>query len=1222
MATEEGTQLEQKLNEVVLEGEQQAKMSHDDDDPPRTKTTGGSKMEEEYPEELRTPPVSLVALFGCSELHSSITTHLHSQQPPINALAFPDFSHLPLLLAPPPSHDHSHSSSFRDPLSSDSSSPTLPSGILKRDWLLKHRTKVPALVAAFFPSNHIFGDPTQWLQVCSTLDTLKSVIRPKNIKLVVVVVQSSPHEVISEDRLLALRKRAELDSKYVLFLNHSDLPISLPRIASAFSELALSYYREEARRIKTRIEKKSSTSLDLIVRYCFKVAVYAEFRRDWGEALKFYEDAYHSLHEMIGTSTRLPAIQRLVEIKTIAEQLHFKISTLLLHGGKLTEAVIWFHQHKSSYDKVVGSTEYIFLHWEWMSRQFLVFAELLETSSATVQGFSSLNQGTAEIPLTEFEFYPAYYYQLAAHYLQNKKSALAQLLSISVAAQEIDGSSESITPSVYVGQFSQLREKGEALTLHFITDEEYIRYAISEAKRFQDSFEIVAWLKKSYESFTNLKSRRMAAFCAFEIAREYFGSSDPSNAKFFFDIAANLYRQEGWVSLLWEVLGYLRECSRNLGALKDFVELSLEMVALPVTSCDDFGNLRNKTYGPGGPATVSRRESIHREVFTLMCPETEQTTSTGENGFKLASDSPLHLEIDLVSPLRPVLLASVAFHEQMIKPRALCSITLSLLSHLPLPVDIDHLEVQFNQSKCNFVIRNSQRPLSTVQSGSQVENEPSLVLVPNNWLRLTYAIKPEQSGKLECLSILAKLGPRFTICSRAESPAAMEDSPAWKHENRVQSLPTKDPILAVFGQKATQVEEPEPQVDVSLGASGPALVGENFTMPIVVTSKGHAVYSGELKINLVDVGGGGLFSPREAEPFSLESHHVEICGIDGAEGNDESESETGNIKKIQQSFGLVSVPDLKEGESWSCKLEIKWHRAKPVMLFVSLGYLPQGNEANAQKVHIHKSLQIEGKMPLVITNRFMLPYRRDHLLLNRIKPAPDSEDISSLPLNEKSVLVVSAKNCTEVALKLMCMSIELDDEQGKTSCLIQQGGGGGETSGSANLAPGEEFKKVFTVTPTMRTPKLSLGSVHLKWRRQGGNTEEACVSTKHKLPEVNVDASPLVMSLNCPPYAILGESFTYAITICNQTQLLQEAKFALADAQSFVLSGSHSNTVSVLPKSEHVLSYKLVPLTCGQQQLPKITLTSVRYSAEFQPSTIASSVFVFPSAPQANSTAK
>lgn len=238
----------------------------------------------------------------------------------------------------------------------------------------------------------------------------------------------------------------------------------------------------------------------------------------------------------------------------------------------------------------------------------------------------------------------------------------------------------------------------------------------------------------------------MAALCAFEVAREYFELADPNNAKFFFDIAANLYRQEGWVTLLWEVLGYLRECSRNLGALKDFVELSLEMVTLPVTSYDDSGNLRNKNYGPGGPPTFTGRESIHREVFTLVCREAELLSSTGGSGFKLATDSPLHLEIDLVSPLRPVLLASVAFHEQMIKPRALCSITLSLLSYLPLPVEIDHLEVQFNQSTCNFVIRNSQSPLwasasNAVQSGSQVENEPSLVLVPNNWLRLTYAIK-------------------------------------------------------------------------------------------------------------------------------------------------------------------------------------------------------------------------------------------------------------------------------------------------------------------------------------------------------------------------------------------------------------------------------------------------------------------------------------------------
>lgn len=115
---------------------------------------------------------------------------------------------------------------------------------------------------------------------------------------------------------------------------------------------------------------------------------------------------------MVATSTRLPPIQRLFEIKTVAEHLHFKICTLLLHGGKLREAIKWFRQHIVSYKSLVGDPNVIFLHWEWLSRQFLVFAELLDTSSATLPSTSSLPLGTADQPLTEWEFHPAYYYQV------------------------------------------------------------------------------------------------------------------------------------------------------------------------------------------------------------------------------------------------------------------------------------------------------------------------------------------------------------------------------------------------------------------------------------------------------------------------------------------------------------------------------------------------------------------------------------------------------------------------------------------------------------------------------------------------------------------------------------------------------------------------------------------------------------------------------------------
>lgn len=281
-----------------------------------------------------------------------------------------------------------------------------------------------------------------------------------------------------------------------------------------------------------------------------------------------------------------------------------------------------------------------------------------------------------------------------------------------------------------------------------LTDEEYIRFAVVEGKRFQDSFEIIALLKKSYESYSNLKVQRMASFCGFHMAREHYAVGEFNNAKPLFEGIANLYRQEGWVTLLWEVLGYLQECARKHGAVKDFIEYSLEMAALPASSGTDTQSFRFKDCGPAGPASLAQREVIHKEVLVLVSGESGPASVENSTNLKITGDNPLHLEIDLVSPLRSVLLASVAFHEQMIKPNSSTLITLSLLSQLPLTVEIDQLEVQFNQSDCNFIIMNAQRsPLASMaddKQGRRVETSPSLTLSTNKWLRLTYDIK---SGK-------------------------------------------------------------------------------------------------------------------------------------------------------------------------------------------------------------------------------------------------------------------------------------------------------------------------------------------------------------------------------------------------------------------------------------------------------------------------------------------
>ncbi|KAJ6799926.1 trafficking protein particle complex subunit 11 [Iris pallida] len=946
------------------------------------------------------------------------------------------------------------------------------------------------------------------------------------------------------------------------------------------------------------------------------VAVYAEFRRDWTEALRFYGDAYNAMREMVGTSTRLPPIQRLVEIKAMAEQLHFKVSTLLLHGGKIVEAINWFHKHVANYQRVVGAPEVAFLHWEWFSRQFLVFAELLETSSAAVPSNLSPNFGTSDNPLTEWEFQPAYYYELSAHYLREKRNYLDFSLS---TLDTIGGNPESVIPSTYVGQFGRLFEQGDTVTMLPLSDVEYTSYALVEGQRFQDSIEIIALFRRASESFNNLKAPRTASYCSSRMAWEYFAAEDFSNAKQLLEGVTALYRQEGWVTLLWESLGYLRECSRRLGSTEDFVQYSLEMAALPILSSNESETVeRKKEHGPGGPASLSQRKKIQEEVLNLIKGDHASDGISSLNN--VSKDHPLHLEIDLISPLRVALLASVAFHDLSVKPGSSTFITLSLLSQLPLPVEMDQLQCQFNQPNCSFKVVTAREKLSTLgpleDQDIRVECAPSLVLTANKWLRMTFEIKPAQSGRLECLSVTVVIGDHFKICCRAESAASMEDLPLWKFEDRVETFPTKDPSLAFTGQKFIQVEEPEPQVDLTLSASGPVLVGENFIIPVSVVSKGHAVHSGELKINLVDARGDGLLiSPRDAESFSSIEHYVELLSISGKFEEDESHINSDCIKKIQQSFGVVSVPDLAPDESWSCTLEIKWHRPKSVMLYVSLGYHQNSTGASFQRLNVHKSLQIEGQTPLVISHHFMMPFRREPLLLSKEKQLPGSDQKVSLPLNEKSILIVSARNCTEVPLRLLSMSIDSEsDDDVRCSCSVS----GGTPSEPALFVPGEEFKKVFSVTPQVDSRSIGVGTVCLEWTRELDSSQQSnsVVLTKHKLSSVSVEKPPLVVSLECPPHVVLGVPFSFYVRVRNLTNLLQEIKYSLGDSQSFVFSGAHNDAVSILPKTEHIINYKLVPFISGPQQLPRLTITSVRYASALNPSVAATTVFVFPSEPQ------
>ncbi|KAF5182759.1 Trafficking protein particle complex subunit-like protein [Thalictrum thalictroides] len=80
--------------------------------------------------------------------------------------------------------------------------------------------------------------------------------------------------------------------------------------------------------------------------------------------------------------------------------------------------------------------------------------------------------------------------------------------------------------------------------------------------------------------------------------------------------------------------------------------------------------------------------------------------------------------------------------------------------------------------------------------------------------------KSEQSGKLECVSLLAKLGPYYFTIICVKLKFLLDHLPLWKFEDHVETSPTKDPDLSFSSQKVIQIEEQDPQIDLVLGATG------------------------------------------------------------------------------------------------------------------------------------------------------------------------------------------------------------------------------------------------------------------------------------------------------------------------------------------------------------------------------------------------------------------
>eukprot|EP00884_Botryococcus_braunii_P005388 jgi/Botrbrau1/14850/Bobra.0326s0004.1 len=509
-----------------------------------------------YPPELVTPPLALVVFLGCPEVHSSVGEFLRSHhKPPMNSLGVADPLSAPRL--------------FGERKQSLVAS-AAPAGILKADWLQKHRTRRPSVALLFLHTSAVAGDPNAWAGVCRNVDTVRGATRSRGIRLVVVLVQTPEGGPITEDRLTALTRQAGIERKWVLGLDPGEGDAGLKRLGRALYEAAGSFYLDDARRRLAIQGERRQTPPALAARSAFKAAALAEFRVDWATAVKTYQTAYAEVAK-VGLLTASLPYQSWYELTSVAEQLHLKVVTLLLHQHRAQEALLQFRSHLGLFKKLPfqkAPEALLAAHWGWLGRQYAVMAELLASRVAPDQ-----------LP-PQRDCSPAFFYLCAANAAIEERRALQRLRERTEGSVQRDPV-EGIQPGAYVGQLV-VREPPRRLT-----EPEFIQYLEgvqrSGAGGKPPGSTALERLRAAHEVYSRggPRSLRLSYHIGALMAREQLVADDPASARRLLDSVAGIYRREGWEVPLAAVLMELRECAQRLNLVKDHATYSLELASLP-----------------------------------------------------------------------------------------------------------------------------------------------------------------------------------------------------------------------------------------------------------------------------------------------------------------------------------------------------------------------------------------------------------------------------------------------------------------------------------------------------------------------------------------------------------------------------------------------------------------------------------------------------------------
>ncbi|OQR91197.1 hypothetical protein THRCLA_09075 [Thraustotheca clavata] len=1085
---------------------------------------------EAYPQELREVPCPLVAALGPKEIQTRILPVLRSVNDEF----------LPRIHLTSVNYEHR----FVFPAKKAPVAEAKPKGILKQRWLKKHHEMLPSLVLLFYAFEPRLA-PRDWAiqetVIRDEVEDLRRNLAGRECKILLILVQllddgppSNGPGNFADERLTSLRKRAELDSKSVWLLKEATRTSpQMIKLERSIREHAVEYYKAQAKRVK----KYKKPNRVILVRHSFKVAHYYEFRRHTVKMLQNYEAAYKTLLQMPMTdSDNDPSSSGVnhTQIKAVAEFIHFKlVYHYIFSTQNLKLAIDQMQRHMKSFSRAVGPLDRAYEHWNWVSRQYQVFGQLLlEAQSIRTQ----LSSSGIESELYKESYL---YFSAAAKYSTWRRKA-ATKLGVGFDPQNFESNQvlliqTQVTPSLFVGgdpiasiplpQHRQLQEK-----------------CTFQAQLSIRLLELASQYLVLYQS-NNMPRHRLKNHFLLRLGIERLAAMDYEQARIDLQRAKVAYSQERWWALVSQVLKQLLLCAYYQKDTYGFLDFSLQLLSPKV---EEFIPAKE------------RLKVFDSMLLAWMNPIEANVLALPQQNYEIVLDR-----------ARPVVFCGVEFSESSAYVCEQVVLTITLESSFPAPCQVSKLAIIFNDDRYNQLLVHGDEYDLTLPSKESKSFQLPLQLLPEGASMLQcYEIRfvLENPAGQSLLLVSRTSRPNINILKRRNSLVAWDGvvpgmgqgagSPSFQHARSELLYDEPDGDGDGGADVGVFVTILQPKAHAKLELKNPdqteVLVGDLTTIPLRLLSLEDVVEQASYQI--------------VCEPSSTSLLNKALL-------YDADTCASLPIDDLGQTYEVYPLNNMAANTEQEWRIAVRCPLECSLKLHVTVQY----TTASGVTVALDSTFELQCKKPFQLSALLHSPFPN-------AQNAPSTATVGR-PVHLYATLASSA------ALPIEITSLSLDECIPEAVNVLSQAGI--ITDSSVELYQGDQHSIVVRLVPKRGLVQMCVGRIQVAWRRLNVDENEVAdarmlVQTTLELPPVTFTLAPLSMEIDIPPFAREGMLAPLILRTKNQSLALVKVQVKLSNDSDFLVSGVTECIEEVLPGEELVSTFGLIPMQPGHLKLPKM----------------------------------